>query len=109
VFGVWGVDLLSLSDVRGGKPRFVGTRITVYDVLEYLAGGMTTADIVRDFPSSLGIRARRPRVRRGFGSADSPRRREAAVRPELVRSLVGRFAEEFPDTAHVTDVGLDGD
>ncbi len=49
-----GVDLLSLIEVRdgvrGGKPCFVGTRITVYDVLEYLAGGMTTADIVRDFP-----------------------------------------------------------
>ena len=48
------VDLLSLIEVRdglrGGKPCFVGTRITVYDVLEYLAGGMTTADIVRDFP-----------------------------------------------------------
>ena len=49
-----GVDLLSLIEVRdgvrGGKPCFAGTRITVYDVLEYLAGGMTTADIVRDFP-----------------------------------------------------------
>ena len=49
-----GVDLLSLIEVRdgvrGGKPCFVGTRITVYDVLEYLAGGMTTAEIVRDFP-----------------------------------------------------------
>jgi len=49
-----GVDLLSLIEVRdgvrGGKPCFVGTRITVYDVLEYLAGGMTSADIVRDFP-----------------------------------------------------------
>jgi len=49
-----GVDLLSLIEVRdgvrGGKPCFVGTRITVYDVLEYLAGGMTSADIVRDVP-----------------------------------------------------------
>lgn len=36
--------------VRGGKPCFVGTRITVYDVLEYLASGMTTAEIVTDFP-----------------------------------------------------------
>ncbi len=37
-------------DVRGGKPCFVGTRITVYDVLEYLAGGMSAAEIVDDFP-----------------------------------------------------------
>ena len=36
--------------VRSGKPCFVGTRIAVYDVLEYLAGGMTTDDIVEDFP-----------------------------------------------------------
>ena len=37
-------------EVRGGKPCFVGTRITVYDVLEYLAGGMTPDEIVADFP-----------------------------------------------------------
>jgi len=36
--------------VRGGKPCFVGTRITVYDVLEYLAGGMTAEQIVGEFP-----------------------------------------------------------
>lgn len=36
--------------VRSGKPCFVGTRITVYDVLEYLAGGMSPAEIVEDFP-----------------------------------------------------------
>jgi len=48
------VDLLSLievrPEVRGGKPCFVGTRITVYDVLEYLAGGMSSEEIVADFP-----------------------------------------------------------
>lgn len=48
------MDLLSLidvrPDVRGGKPCFIGTRITVYDVLEYLAGGMTPDEIVGDFP-----------------------------------------------------------
>ena len=37
--------------VRSGKPCFKGTRITVYDVLEYLAGGMTEAEIVSDFPT----------------------------------------------------------
>lgn len=40
--------------VRSGKPCVRGTRITVYDVLEYLAGGMSDRDIVRDFPS-LGL------------------------------------------------------
>jgi uncharacterized protein (DUF433 family) len=37
-------------DVRNGKPGVRGTRITVYDVLEYLAGGMSEDEIVSDFP-----------------------------------------------------------
>ena len=37
--------------VRNGKPCFKGTRITVYDVLEYLAGGMTEAELLTDFPA----------------------------------------------------------
>ena len=37
--------------VRGGKPCIKGTRITVYDVLEYMAGGMTESEILRDFPT----------------------------------------------------------
>jgi uncharacterized protein (DUF433 family) len=36
--------------VRSGKPCIEGTRITVYDILEYLAGGMTEAQILEDFP-----------------------------------------------------------
>ena len=36
--------------VRSGKPCIKGTRITVYDVLEYLAGGMTEDVILSDFP-----------------------------------------------------------
>lgn len=35
---------------RGGKPCIRGLRITVYDVLEYLAGGMSEADILKGFP-----------------------------------------------------------
>ncbi len=35
---------------RGGKPCIRGMRITVYDVLEYLAAGMSESEIVRDFP-----------------------------------------------------------
>jgi len=37
--------------VRGGKPCIKGTRITVYDVLEYMAGGMSEKEILSDFPS----------------------------------------------------------
>lgn len=35
---------------RGGKPCIRGMRITVYDVLEYLAAGMTPKEILEDFP-----------------------------------------------------------
>ncbi len=35
---------------RGGKPCIRGLRITVYDILEYLASGMSEADILQDFP-----------------------------------------------------------
>lgn len=35
---------------RGGKPCIRGMRITVYDVLSYLAAGMTPQEILADFP-----------------------------------------------------------
>jgi uncharacterized protein (DUF433 family) len=35
---------------RGGKPCIRGLRMTVYDVLEYLASGMSETDILKDFP-----------------------------------------------------------
>jgi uncharacterized protein (DUF433 family) len=34
---------------RGGKPCIRGLRITVYDVLDYLASGMTPAEILAEF------------------------------------------------------------
>ncbi len=52
---------------RGGKPCIRGMRITVYDILEYLASGMSQEEILRDFPyltkedilASLSYAARR--------------------------------------------------
>ena len=35
---------------RGGKPCVRGLRVTVYEVLEYLASDMTEAEILEDFP-----------------------------------------------------------
>jgi uncharacterized protein (DUF433 family) len=37
-------------EVRFGKPVIKGTRITVYDVLQWLASGMTHEEIISDFP-----------------------------------------------------------
>jgi len=46
-------------EVRFGKPTIRGTRITVGDVLSYLASGMTEDEILADFPqlSRESIRA----------------------------------------------------
>lgn len=38
------------SSVRSGKPTIRGTRITVSDILEYLAGDMSQEEILADFP-----------------------------------------------------------
>jgi uncharacterized protein (DUF433 family) len=44
-------DIITVDpDQRGGKPCIRGLRITVYDVLDYLAGGMTEDGILSDFP-----------------------------------------------------------
>jgi len=39
---------------RSGKPCIRGTRMTVTDVLEYLAGGMTQEELLKDFPDLTG-------------------------------------------------------
>jgi uncharacterized protein (DUF433 family) len=36
--------------IRSGKPCIKRTRITVYDILEYLAGGMSEDELLCDFP-----------------------------------------------------------
>lgn len=36
---------------RGGKPCIGGLRMTVYDVLDYLASGMSPEEIIDDFPN----------------------------------------------------------
>ncbi len=37
-------------DIRFGKPCIKGTRITVGDILQWLASGMSTREILDDFP-----------------------------------------------------------
>jgi len=48
------VDYRSIITIEpgkcGGKPCVRGMRITVYDVLDYLASGMSTEEILADFP-----------------------------------------------------------
>ena len=62
---------------RGGRPVIRGLRITVYDVLGYLAEGMSSEEIISDFPelepadiqACLEYAADRERRTVGLGSA----------------------------------------
>lgn len=46
-------DIITIDPGKwGGKPCIRGMRITVYDVLSYLASGMTYEEVLDDFPHS---------------------------------------------------------
>jgi uncharacterized protein (DUF433 family) len=51
------VDFSSIITIdparRGGKPTIRGMRITVQDVVEYLAGGMSAEQVLAAFPELL--------------------------------------------------------
>lgn len=46
----WRTRITIEAGKRGGRPCIRGMRITVYDVLSYLAAGMSSAEILDDFP-----------------------------------------------------------
>lgn len=46
----WRTHITIEPGKRGGRPCIRGMRITVYDVLSYLAAGMTVAEVLDDFP-----------------------------------------------------------
>lgn len=46
----WRERITIHPDRRSGKPCIRDMRITVYDILEYLASGMSEDDILHDFP-----------------------------------------------------------
>ena len=63
--------------IRFGKPTVRGTRITVGDVLSYLASGMTEDEVLQDFPqltrddirACLAFAAERERLLRSVPAA----------------------------------------
>ncbi len=61
---------------RGGKPCIRGLRITVYDVLEYLASGMSEDEILDDFPV-----LRREDIRASLAFAADRERRLVSLPP----------------------------
>lgn len=45
------LDRITINpEIRSGKPIISGTRITVADILGYLAGGMSEQELLADFP-----------------------------------------------------------
>ncbi len=46
----WRSRITTEPGKRGGRPCIRGMRITVYDVLSYLAAGMSVPEILDDFP-----------------------------------------------------------
>jgi uncharacterized protein (DUF433 family) len=42
--------ITSDPDIRSGKPCIIGTRITVGDILQWLASDMNVQEILNDFP-----------------------------------------------------------
>ena len=81
----------------GGKPRIRDLRITVYDVLDYLASGMTREQILADFPD---LNSDDLLACLAF-AADRERRLTS-----IPASLVGELDELYPQSAHVRDVEL---
>ena len=61
---------------RGGKPCIRGLRITVSDVLEYLASGMSEDEILSDFPD-----LEREDIRAVLAYAAERERRISEIRP----------------------------
>ena len=55
---------------RSGQPCIRGMRITVYDVFEYLAGGMSIEEVLHDFPELT-----HEDIRACFAFAASPKHR----------------------------------
>ena len=71
------LDRITLEpEKRGGKPCIRGLRITVYDVLDYLASGMTEAEILADFPD-----LEREDIRAAVAFAAERERRLVSIRP----------------------------
>jgi uncharacterized protein (DUF433 family) len=46
----WRTRITIEAGKRGGRPCIRGMRITVFDVLSYLAAGMTVDEVLSDFP-----------------------------------------------------------
>jgi uncharacterized protein (DUF433 family)/predicted nuclease of predicted toxin-antitoxin system len=100
-------------DVRFGKPCIRGTRISVGDVLGYLAGGMSEDQILADFPqltredirACLAYAAERERRTMGIPAAWV---RAPALRRTVARGVGDGGTRSLSDSLHVRLLGKGG-
>jgi len=95
----WQERISVKAAVRNGKPCIKGTRITVYDVLEYMAGGMSEDEILADFPDLTreDIRA----CLAFAGAATCWAACAPGLLPAMPRGKVPRTVQEGRDSHHV--------
>ncbi len=68
-------------DKRSGQPCIRGMRITVYDIFEYLASGMTVAEVLDDFPELTEIDLR---ACFAYAADKEKSQMETSIRPEPI-------------------------
>lgn len=96
-----------------GQPTIAGTRVTVSVVLDCLAAGMTTAEVLAEYPSLTGGGdPGRRRVRSGTGpgraGATAPFGVKVKLDENLPRSLIGVLTSAGHDTDSVAEERLTG-
>lgn len=97
---------------RSGKPCIRGMRITVYDILEYLDGGMTEAEILEDFSelTSEDIKARlafaADREKKLFEEVICGIPVKLLLDENLSDRIISRIVDLYPDSVHVKTLGL---
>ena len=96
---------LCQTRVFGAANIIRGARITVADILDYLAGDTSPSDIVADFPD---LHDEDIRAALAF-AADRERRLFTSLFDEnLSFRLVEQLADGYPRSFHVRNVGLTG-
>lgn len=97
---------------RGGQPCIRGMRITVYDILSYLAGGNTMDELLENFP---GLKKEDVFASLAY-AADAEKRISKIASWDIILSLlfdnnlsaklVQLLSDCFPGSVHVVDIGL---
>ncbi len=86
---------------RGGRPVIRGLRITVYDVLGWLADGMTADGIIEDFPE-----LERADIQACLAFAADRERRAIVVQVPILTEHCAAIADAIADAqVHCLEVG----